>query len=87
MTAVAAPTDEEASEAAARVRAGRAMRRLGHSFVGHHAPAELIDEMAGSLERFADRFDACDGPRRRQPFTFESRDRPEVADGDADGHL
>ena len=35
--------------AEARASAGRAIRDLGHAIVGHHAPVELIDRMAGTL--------------------------------------
>lgn len=65
-----------------RIRAGRALRRLGHSFVGHQAPGALIAEMADTLEHLAERFDAGE-PRHRDVDSFDRRDeRPLVADGD-----
>jgi hypothetical protein len=69
------------AEEAARNRAGRALRRLGHSFVGHHAPPELIDEVADVLDRFSAHFDTG-APRHRDADSFDRRDRPEIADGE-----
>ena len=37
--------------AAARIRLGRASRRLSHAIVGHHASAETLDAAASELER------------------------------------
>ncbi|MGH9134133.1 MAG: PaaI family thioesterase [Ilumatobacteraceae bacterium] len=33
-----------------RVRAGRAIRDLGHALVGHHAPPDLLDRVADAIE-------------------------------------
>jgi acyl-coenzyme A thioesterase PaaI-like protein len=35
----------------ARAVAGRAIRDVGHALVGHHAPIELLDEVARELDR------------------------------------
>jgi acyl-coenzyme A thioesterase PaaI-like protein len=45
-------------DAEERARAGRAIRELGHAFVGHHAPAELLDEIAVTLDNLTARLDA-----------------------------
>jgi acyl-coenzyme A thioesterase PaaI-like protein len=42
---------------AARVRVGRAIRDLGHAFVGHGASPELLDDLAATLERLSARLD------------------------------
>ena len=47
-----------------RIRAGAALRALGHAFVGHHADDELLDELAVELETFTERMSAGD-PRAR----------------------
>ena len=55
----------------ARVRAGRAIRDLGHALVGSHATVELIDEIAETLDDLSLRLEA--GPPRGRPTaTFPS---------------
>ncbi len=51
-------THSTVDDAEERARAGRAIRDLGHAFVGHHAAAELLDEVATTL-------DALTGATRR----------------------
>ena len=41
----------------ARAEAGRAIRDVGHSLVGHHAPIELLDEVTRELDRLTLRLD------------------------------
>lgn len=70
---------EEPDDVEARARAGRALRDLGHSLVGHHAPTDLIEEVASTLDDLTALVDA--GERRirvRQPNDW---DEP-VADGE-----
>ena len=55
------PSVDDAEE---RARAGRAIRDLGHAFVGHHAPPELLDEVASTLDELTARLDAGE-PRDR----------------------
>jgi len=63
------PSSEDADVLAARARAGRALRDLGHALVGHHAPAGTVDEVAATLGSLAARLSA--GERRgREPATF-----------------
>jgi acyl-coenzyme A thioesterase PaaI-like protein len=69
------------AEELARIRAGQALRRLGHAVVGHEAPAGLIEELAATLSAFADRLD--EGPlRHRETGSWDREERPAVADGD-----
>lgn len=42
-------------EADARAWAGKALRDLGHSLVGHRAPIELIDEVSTTLDALTER--------------------------------
>lgn len=56
-------------EAAARRRAGQAVRDLGHALVGHAVGRELLDEVADTLQSLTDRLD--DGtPRSRAMVDF-----------------
>jgi acyl-coenzyme A thioesterase PaaI-like protein len=43
-----------------RARAGTAVRHLGHALVGHHAPPELLERLAASVEGLAAELDAND---------------------------
>lgn len=54
-----------------RARAGRAIRDLGHAVIGHHAPDDLLDDVAASLESFTARL-VGGPPRSRQPGSFQS---------------
>jgi acyl-coenzyme A thioesterase PaaI-like protein len=55
-----------------RARAGRAIRDIGHAFVGHDVPAELIDELATTLDDVTRRLVL--GPSRsRDPAAFRAR--------------
>ena len=51
-------------DAEERARAGKAIRDLGHAFVGHYAPPELLDEITATLDQLATRLDAGE-PRDR----------------------
>jgi hypothetical protein len=66
----------------ARIAAGRAIRDLGHSVVGHHVPDVLLGEVADMLNALTGRLDAC--PQRvRDPENFQSRNNePNVQDGE-----
>lgn len=65
-----------------RIRAGAALRALGHAFVGHHAEDELLDELAGSLESFTARFDAGERRSRDPEGWRESKGRGPAPDGE-----
>lgn len=54
---------------AGRARVGQAIRDLGHSFAGHHAGADFLNEAASQLEELITQFDNGD-VRRRDPATF-----------------
>jgi acyl-coenzyme A thioesterase PaaI-like protein len=56
-----------------RVRAGRAIRDLGHALVGHHAPAELLDRVADALEPLTTELDR--GPSRSRDASSFSQER------------
>lgn len=72
------PTPEDPE----RIRAGRAIRQLGHAVVGHQAPPELLDELAATLDQYRDRF-AQGEPRHREETSFAAREHRElVADGE-----
>jgi acyl-coenzyme A thioesterase PaaI-like protein len=59
-----------------RVRAGRAIRELGHAFVGHEAPSELLVELTETLDGLSARLDGQPTRSRAvEPFE-ESWDRP-----------
>jgi acyl-coenzyme A thioesterase PaaI-like protein len=64
----------------ARARAGRAVRDLGHELVGHVADAELIDEVAATLEDLAKRLGDGD-VRHRVRENRADRWLEPVADG------
>jgi len=67
----------------ARVRAGRAIRNIGHSVVGHHAPDELLDEVASTLDALVARLDEYT-PRHRAADGFQRREEePVPAEGEA----
>jgi acyl-coenzyme A thioesterase PaaI-like protein len=51
---------------AARNRAGRAVRDIGHALVGHEAPIELVDEVAVVLDGLSARLD--EGAPRQRPL-------------------
>jgi acyl-coenzyme A thioesterase PaaI-like protein len=61
--------DEEA-----RGRAGRAIRDLGHAFVGHEAPPELLGELAATLEGLSTRLGGQ--PVRSRALDGEGWDEP-----------
>ena len=54
---------------AGRARVGQAIRDLGHSFAGHHADADSLNEAASRLEALITQFDNGD-VRRCDPATF-----------------
>ena len=64
----------------ARARAGRALRDLGHAFVGRHATIEQIERLSDVLESTsADLWPA--GPRTRDEFTVTSEEAAEYPQG------
>lgn len=66
----------------ARVRAGRAIRNIGHAVVGRHAPDELLDEVAQTLDSLTERLNTH-GERHRNADGFQNRDEePLPADGE-----
>ena len=66
----------------ARARAGRAIRDIGHALVGHEADAELIDEVAATLDGLTKRLAEGAVRRRvREPARAERWLEP-VADGE-----
>lgn len=56
--------------AEARAAAGRAIRDVGHAIVGHHAPIELIDRLAATLDAFTAEL-SRGGPRSRSEVSRE----------------
>ena len=52
-----------------RAAAGGAIRRLGHSLVGHEAENELLDEVAATIDDLTRRLDTG-APRQRPPESF-----------------
>ena len=56
-----------------RVRAGRAIRDLGHALVGHQAPPELLERVAESLEPLVAELDR--GPSRSRDAASFSQER------------
>ncbi|MGI9052729.1 MAG: PaaI family thioesterase [Ilumatobacteraceae bacterium] len=73
---MAAPSDEEID---ARVRTGRAIRRLGHALVGRQAPTGELDDVATTLDRLADRLEAGVA-RRRDVDSFGGEPSPQQGD-------
>jgi acyl-coenzyme A thioesterase PaaI-like protein len=66
----------------ARVRAGRAIRNIGHAVVGHHASDELLDEVAATLESLTARLDLGE-VRHRDADGFQRREEEQVpSEGD-----
>jgi acyl-coenzyme A thioesterase PaaI-like protein len=76
---VAQPDHPDAT-ANARAAAGTALRELGHALVGHHAPLDMLDRVAGSLEAL--RAEMADGPTRSRA---EVRSPSEWVETPADG--
>lgn len=64
----------------ARRRAGRAIRDLGHAFVGRHASAEQLDRMAAILDTFAAEFEPQQ-PRSRGAVQPEPPNNSEYPQG------
>jgi acyl-coenzyme A thioesterase PaaI-like protein len=56
-----------------RVRAGRAIRDLGHALVGHQAPPELLERVAAALEPLIAELDR--GPSRSRDAASFSQER------------
>lgn len=59
----------DAAHDAARVRAGRAVRALGHALVGHHASTDVLDEISRTLDGFTDQLRTGER-RQRDRSTF-----------------
>ena len=79
----ASPSDEAADRAAlvdARMRAGRAIREIGHAFVGRHATIEQIDRLSDVLEGIS--AELWPGERRsRGDQPFASRQEADLPQG------
>ena len=58
--------DDLSAEARARRAAGRSVRRLGHALVGHDADAELLTDVAITLDELTGRLDT--GTSRHRPI-------------------
>ncbi len=56
-----------------RARAGRAIRDLGHALVGHQAPTELLERIAGALEPLTAELDR--GPSRSRDAASFSQEQ------------
>lgn len=80
MTAARTQTSVPDDIRQARHRVGAAIRRIGHAFVGHEAPIELLDESAATLDALSDRFSKCT-LRSRSHIEDDTWDQ-EVGDGD-----
>lgn len=65
---------------AARARAGRAIRELGHAFIGRHASIEQIDRLSDVLEDITAEL-WPQQPRSRGEHEFAHGERPEVPQG------
>lgn len=65
----------EVSEA--RVRAGRAIRNIGHAVVGHFASDELLEEVGATLESLIAKLDLGQ-PRHRDADGFQRREEEVV---------
>lgn len=64
-----APADDPAALAEARARAGRAIRDIGHAFVGRHATLEQVERLADVLEAIgAELWPASVRSREEHPF-------------------
>ena len=73
--------DDPFATSEARIRAGRAIRDIGHAVVGHHAPDELLDEVADTLNSLSGRLDGRTR-RTRAPENFQQRNKEtQVQDG------
>jgi hypothetical protein len=64
----------------ARVRAGQAIRRLGHAIIGRTAAASSLHDIAESLDSFADSLETG-APRSRQRGSFGYSEMPDIAPG------
>ena len=74
-------TDVETTpEVDARRAAGKALRDLGHSLVGHHASTELLGDVAQTLDALTDRLDRGES-RAREPMEFGDRAGADTARG------
>jgi len=76
----AEPAPELPPEAAARRRAGQAIRQLGHAVVGHDADPRLLGELAGTLEALTARL-RTGIPRSRALDSFADTVRRETPRG------
>jgi acyl-coenzyme A thioesterase PaaI-like protein len=69
MEAEVLQADETEADDVARVRAGTALRRLGHAIVGHHTDVALLREVAAVAERWAAQAEAA-APRARDQVAY-----------------
>lgn len=77
-----AQPDHPDAVAEARAEAGRAVRDLGHSLVGHHAPVELVQRVTATLDALTAELDH--GAHRSRSQTSLRGEWGEVpADGEA----
>ena len=79
---MSAPSEHDSAERirTARAKAGRAIRRIGHSFVGRESPATLLEQASDTLDGLSDRLD--DSPRRSRSTAIEESWRHEVGEGE-----
>lgn len=71
-------SDEEIE---ARTRLGRAVRRLGHAFVGRRASTDTLNEVADQLEQLTALL-AGGAVRQRQARSYDDRWQTEIAAGE-----
>lgn len=72
---------DKAPDAEERARAGRAIREIGHAFIGRQARPELIVDVAETLERLADQLDDGEPRVRFRPPRADRWLQP-LVDGD-----
>ncbi|MGA1346511.1 MAG: PaaI family thioesterase [Ilumatobacteraceae bacterium] len=64
----------------ARIRAGRAIRDLGHTFAGHSLPAADLERVADAIESLISELESGT-PRRRDPASFGDHRRYRYEEG------
>lgn len=78
--ATPAPTEHDLAIKAARRRAGRAIREIGHAFVGRHGTLDQIERLADVLEDIGAELWPLD-PRSRDQHAFASDQMTEMPQG------
>jgi acyl-coenzyme A thioesterase PaaI-like protein len=69
------------AETTARAEAGRAVRDIGHALVGHHAPVELLEQVAQQLDELTTQL-SVGAARSRADASREGRWDTPPADGE-----